>query len=292
NALPSANRAVDPKDTPWSPDGALKVVASLTSGGAIEPPKDILDIARSFVSSAIEPAVKDWWARRVNSLDQLEIISATRGLNAEEMSLKERLLKQISDAANDPNSLAINGPAYIAPARPLTAAEFKQFLAQAFPSKKKSARSSQAPIDHKSASSASADVPTTESPVPIATPGPVAIEQKSPVLGSQAATSSPPLDPLSIKFSGSPPASPTASSTASSTSSSTSSPTTSPTASPTTKPIPLASLSSVLSARGTRLHRISRSCSTQRCYRQTQILTVSDCVSELDESTIPARIHR
>src|SRR5690606_35715880 len=89
DALPSANRAVDPKDTPWSRSGALKVVASLTSGGAIEPPKDILAIARSFVSSSIDPARKDWWARRVNSLDQLEIISAPRGLNAEKMSLKE-----------------------------------------------------------------------------------------------------------------------------------------------------------------------------------------------------------
>ena len=80
------------------------------------------------------PRAKGWWARRVNTLDQLEVISATRGLTAEETVIKERILKEITEAAQKPSSLAINAAPYTAPvvpAAPMTSAEYQLSMAQA-----------------------------------------------------------------------------------------------------------------------------------------------------------------
>ena len=86
------------------------MVAALASGGVVEPRKDVLDIARSFVQTSTNPETKDWWSRRVNSLDQLEVISTTRSLTAAENGIKDGILKDINEAAKNPNSLSINDP--------------------------------------------------------------------------------------------------------------------------------------------------------------------------------------
>ena len=133
-SLPSANQKVDPIETPWSRSAPVKRVAEIASGGVVEPAKNIVDIARSLVSTAIDPAQKDWWSRRVNTLDQLEVISATRGLTVEETVIKERILKEITDAAQKPSSLAINSAPYAAPVvppAPMTSAEYQLGMAQA-----------------------------------------------------------------------------------------------------------------------------------------------------------------
>lgn len=114
--LPSANTLVEPADTPWTKRAAVRTVVALTSGGVIEPKKDILEIARSMVVTSLDPARKDWWARRVNSLDQLEVISTTRGLTQEEVAIRERIMRDIEEEAKKPSALAINAPAYVAPA--------------------------------------------------------------------------------------------------------------------------------------------------------------------------------
>jgi hypothetical protein len=119
-ALPSANQKVDPIETPWSQGAAVKRVAAIAAGGVVEPAKNVVDIARTLVSTAVDPAQKDWWARRVNTLDQLEVISATRGLTAEETAIKERILKEMTEEAQKPSSLAINSTPYAAPGAPLT----------------------------------------------------------------------------------------------------------------------------------------------------------------------------
>ena len=113
--LPSSNQAVDPVDTPWSRGAAIARVAALASGGVVEPKKDILDIARSFVSTVTDPATKDWWSKRVNILDRLQVISTTRGLTADETAAKGRILAEIDKAAQDPASLT---PAAYAPPPP------------------------------------------------------------------------------------------------------------------------------------------------------------------------------
>ena len=130
-SLPSANQKVDPIETPWSRSAAVKRVAEIASGGVVEPAKNIVDIARSLVATAIDPAQKDWWSRRVNTLDQLEVISATRGLTAEETVIKERILKEITEAAQKPSSLAINVAPYSAPGAAMTPGDYASAMARA-----------------------------------------------------------------------------------------------------------------------------------------------------------------
>ena len=123
--LPSANQTTDPIEIPWSKNGAVKVIAAVASGGVVEPQKSVVDIARSIVLTSIDPAQKDWWARRVNTLDQLEVISATRGLSSEETAMKERILKEISDESKKPATLAYNAAPYVAPTPAMTLDDFK-----------------------------------------------------------------------------------------------------------------------------------------------------------------------
>ena len=63
--LPSVNKRVEAADKPYSQSAAIKEVVATTAGGAIEPKKSILDIARSFVLTAINPEVKDWLAELI-----------------------------------------------------------------------------------------------------------------------------------------------------------------------------------------------------------------------------------
>lgn len=130
--LPSARRLVEAPDTPYSQAAAIREVVATMSGGAIEPKKSILDIARSFVLTAINPAVKDWWARRVNSLDQLEAIAATRGLTGEETMIRDNILSEITQESNKTANLAINAPEYKEPAAPLAIEEIKRAAAQGY----------------------------------------------------------------------------------------------------------------------------------------------------------------
>jgi len=120
--LPSVNRQVEAADKPYSQSAAIKAIVATTTGGAIEPKKSILDIARSFVLTTINPAVKDWWARRVNSLDQLEAIAATRSLTHSETIIRDKILREITENSNKIDNLAIYAPAYVAPAAPAPAA--------------------------------------------------------------------------------------------------------------------------------------------------------------------------
>lgn len=194
--LPSMNRLVDAPDTAYSQSAAVQAVVATTTGGAIEPKKSILDIARSFVLTAINPEVKDWWSRRVNSLDQLEAIAATRGLTGEETSLRDKILGEITKASNDTTNLAINAPAYVPQAAPPGMDDMKRAMASAF--------------------AAHRGILATPLPpsgaAPVASPSAVA---PPPAVNIPSAPSSgtPPLKPLALHFAGptlgTPPGSPT-----------------------------------------------------------------------------------
>lgn len=222
--LPSANRRVEPDDTPYSQAAAIREVVATTTGGAIEPKKSILDIARSFVLTAIDPAVKDWWARRVNSLDQLEAIAATRSLTASETVIREQILGEITHASNNVNSLAINAPAFQPPAAPPGINDIQRIMVQAFAAHRaleqkgltpaKPTASPLPPSGAAPAGSAPAPAPAS-APIPGKLSGPAPSPGLSPI---SAPTGTPPLKPLTLHFTqpttpsstlGPPPGSPT-----------------------------------------------------------------------------------
>jgi len=170
--LPSSNHLVEAADTPYSQAAAVREVVATTTGGAIEPKKSILDIARSFVLTAINPAVKDWWARRVNSLDQLEAIAATRGLTGQETMLRDNILSEITRESSNVDNLAINAPEYKEPAAPLAIEEIKRAAAQGYYTAQKTLEQKMLTPRTKPAASPVPATPEVKRPMPEPAPGP------------------------------------------------------------------------------------------------------------------------
>ena len=221
--LPSVNRRVEAADKSYSHSAAIKEVVATTTGGAIEPKKSILDIARSFVLTTINPGVKDWWARRVNSLDQLEAIAATRSLTHSETIIRDKILREITENSNKIDNLAIYAPAYVAPAAPMpTTSAATTSTAIAPPSTTSAATTSTSTTSPAIATTSTATTsPTIASPAiaspSVATTGVPATPGGMSGLVPMSGSSTPPLKPMTIHTTpptpsgtlGTPPGSPT-----------------------------------------------------------------------------------
>lgn len=107
NAIGTNYTATYPVLTAWSREAAKSQVAD-SSGGAIEPPKDLRAVAETFAKTASDEKERDWWERRVNALSQLEAITITRGLNPQEQQLKDEILKQITDKSSNIGTITAN----------------------------------------------------------------------------------------------------------------------------------------------------------------------------------------
>ena len=105
-----------PVPVPWTKKEARAQLAASISGGSIEPRKDIKDLAQTFAETAVDPAEKFWWTKRVNILTQIDAIEATRGLNVEEGKLKSAVLKEIADKSQMLPPVASLATPYAAPA--------------------------------------------------------------------------------------------------------------------------------------------------------------------------------
>jgi hypothetical protein len=163
---------------PWTKEAAKAQLAAASSGGAIEPKKDIKAVAQTFVETSTDPAEKYWWSQRVNALSQLETIEITRSLNAEESRLKSEVLKEIGEKSQDVSQIRAALARPHVPATPFpSAADIGAAVAAALPAMASSSSSSSS-----SSSLASSSLSTTPVVVhatsPAATgsaPGPSAV---------------------------------------------------------------------------------------------------------------------
>ena len=102
-----------PPTEPWSKEFARKKMAALTgiseesTPGA--PSRDILQVARVFMETTTDPAIKNVWEMLLNSLAQLDAIALSRDLTSQESKTKDDIRKRITQMVQDA-PLAIDMP--------------------------------------------------------------------------------------------------------------------------------------------------------------------------------------